>query len=95
MFNDSPDKERIPPGYDIKALGFEKDNKINVQNKLEKGTFTTRTVLFDPFTCYYEVVLADAKDKTLKLGGKELPKLNPEFDSADPNKEFSRTTLSS
>ena len=92
MYNDSPDKERIPPGYDIKALGFEKDNKINVQNKLEKGTFTTRTVLFDPFTCYYEVVLADAKDKTLKLGGKELPKLNPEFDSADPNKEFSRTT---
>ena len=92
MYNDSPDKERIPPGYDIKALSFEKDNKINVQNKLEKGAFTTRTVLFDPFTCYYEVVLADAKDKTLKLGGKELPKLNPEFDSADPNKEFSRTT---
>jgi len=92
MYNDSPDKEKIPPGYDIKALSFEKDNKINVQNKLEKGAFTTRTVLFDPFTCYYEVVLADAKDKTLKLGGKELPKLNPEFDSADPNKEFSRTT---
>jgi len=92
IFNESPDKTNIPSGYDIKALSFDKDNSINVQSKLERGAFSTRTILFDPFSCYYEVVLDEAKDKTLKLGGKELPKLNPEFDSADPNKEFSRTT---
>ena len=94
IFNESPDRSDTPPGYDIKALGFEKDNKIDVKNKLEQGAFSTRTILFDPFTCYYEVVNTDAKSKEqyLKLAGKELPKFNPEFDSQDPKKEFSRST---
>jgi len=94
MFNDSSDRESIPIGYDIKALGFEKDNNINVKRKLEMGAFATRTVTFDPFSCYYEVLNSDAKDteEYLKLGGKELPTFNPEFDASDPKKEFSRTT---
>jgi hypothetical protein len=32
------------------------------------------------------------KEQSLKLGGKELPTLNPEFDKSGNNKDFSRTT---
>ena len=84
----------IPEGYDIKALEYSKDNNVNVQNKLKMGAYTTRTVLFDPFTTYYEVVTPNAETTKddLKLGGKKLPKLNDEFDNEEANKEFTRTT---
>jgi len=93
-YNDSSDREEVPAGYDIKALALSKDNRVDTKDKLEKGAFSTRTILFDPFNCYYEVVASDAKSKeqNLKLAGKELPKLNSEFDVAGLNKEFSRTT---
>jgi hypothetical protein len=95
-FNQSPDSrgDNIPSGYDVKALEYSKDNRVDVQEKLKMGAFSTRTVLFDPFTCYYEVVTPNAKEKEkdLKLGGKELPTLNKEFDREGKNQEFSRTT---
>lgn len=96
IFNQTPDSrgENIPAGYDIKALDYSKDNRVDVQEKLKMGAFSTRTILFDPFNCYYEVVTPNAKqkEKSLKLAGKELPKLNPEFNRNGANKEFSRTT---
>lgn len=96
IFNQTPDSrgENIPAGYDIKALDYSKDNRVDVQEKLKMGAFSTRTILFDPFNCYYEVVTPNAKqkEKSLKLAGKELPKLNPEFNRNEANKEFSRTT---
>ena len=95
IYNQTPDSrgENIPAGYDIKALDYVKDNAVNVQDKLQMGAFSTRTVLFDPFNCYYEVITPNAKEKekSLKLGGKELPILNKEFDREGNNKEFSRT----
>jgi hypothetical protein len=96
IYNQTPDSrgENIPPGYDSKALDYSKDNRVDVQEKLQMGAFSTRTVLFDPFTCYYEVLTPNAKEKekSLKLGGKELPVLNPEFNRTGQNKDFSRTT---
>ena len=96
IFNQTPDSrgENIPAGYDVKALDYVKDNAVDVQNKLQMGAFSTRTVLFDPFTTYYEVITPNAKqkEKSLKLGGKELPVLNKEFDKTGANKDFSRTT---
>ena len=91
IFNETPG---IPEGYDLKALEYSKDNNVNVQNKLKMGAFSTRTVLFDPFTTYYEVVTPNAatNEDDLKLGGKKLPKLNEEFDCPGANKEFTRTT---
>ena len=95
IYNQTPDSrgENIPAGYDIKALDYVKDNAVDVQDKLQMGAFSTRTVLFDPFNCYYEVITPNAKEKekSLKLGGKELPILNKEFDREGNNKEFSRT----
>ena len=96
IFNQTPDSggANIPAGYDIKALDYSKDNSVDVQEKLKMGAFSTRTVLFDPFNCYYEVITPNAKEKekSLKLAGKELPVLNPEFNKEGANKEFSRTT---
>ena len=57
IYNETPDSfgKNIPEGYDQKILKFNKNNNVNVQDKLKMGTFSNRTVLFDPFTCYYEV----------------------------------------
>lgn len=98
IYNESPDSsgEKIPAGYDIKALEYSKDNRVNVQEKLKMGAFSTRTILFDPFNCYYEVVNPNAKEiegkDGIKKAGKELPVLNPEFNKEGKNKDFSRTT---
>jgi hypothetical protein len=96
IYNQSPDSRgnNLPAGYDVKALEYSKDNSVNVQEKLKMGAFSTRTILFDPFTGYYEVITPNAKEKenSLKLGGKELPVLNPEFNKEGNNKDFSRTT---
>ena len=96
IYNQTPDSRgaNIPAGYDAKALDYSKDNRVDIQEKLQMGAFSTRTVLFDPFNCYYEVLTPNAKvkEKSLILGGKELPVLNPEFNRSGANKEFSRTT---
>ena len=67
---------------------------IDAQKKLQIGAYSTRTILFDPFTTYYEVVMPNAENNEddLKLGGNNLPVLNPEFNQPGANKEFSRTT---
>lgn len=97
IFNQTPDSggANIPAGYDIKALDYSKDNSVDVQEKLKMGAFSTRTILFDPFNCYYEVLTPNAKaiekKDGIKTAGKELPVLNPEFNREGANKEFTRT----
>ena len=92
MYNQSPDGEvGVPEGYDDKALNYTKDNKVDAQRKLMQGAYSTRIVVFDPFTCYYEVLTPPASEEA-KTAGKKLPKLNPEFDKAGKNKEYTRTT---
>ena len=78
----------------MKALEYSKDNAIDVQRKLQMGAFSTRTILFDPFNCFYQVITpsADQKKDSYKTAGKDLPKLNDEFNRPGNNKEFSRTT---
>ena len=96
IYNQSPDSrgQNLPAGYDVKALEYVKDNSVDVQDKLQMGAFSTRTILFDPFTCEYRVITPNAKEKenSLKLAGKELPALNKEFEREGKNKDFSRTT---
>lgn len=99
IYNETPDSRgaNIPEGYDMKALTFSKDNRINVQEKMQAGFQSTRIVLFDPYTCKYEVLNPkatgdDGVEDSLKKGGKELPVLNPEFNRQGKNKQFSRTT---
>ena len=98
IFNQSSEGtgDSIPKGYDVKALSYEHDNKVNIQDKLKMGTYSTRTVMFNPFDCRYEVVTPNAKEieekDGIKTAGKKLPVLNKEFDRDQKNKEFSRTT---
>ena len=97
IYNETPDTrgKNIPAGYDVKALSFEKDNRVDVQRKLQMGAYSTRTIMFDPFNCFYEVITSNSEEKkdSLKLGGKEIPseRLNREFLRSGKNKEFSRT----
>jgi len=96
IYNQSPDTrgQNIPEGYEMKALQYSKDNAIDVQMKLQMGAFSTRTVLFDPYDCNYQVITPTAEKKkgSYKTAGKDLPKLNDEFNRPGYNKEFSRTT---
>ena len=90
IYNDTPDGggEKTPKGYDLKALAAEKDNRLNAQEKLKMGAFSTRTIVFNPFNCLYEVIAPNAyggedvpaAQEKLKLGGEKLPVLNKEFD---------------
>ena len=97
IYNETPDSggANIPEGYDMKALQFEKENAVNVQNKLRMGAYSTRTVVFDPFNCKYEVLTKEAKEVEEKEGiqtaGERLPVFNPEFSQTGKAKEFSRT----
>jgi hypothetical protein len=94
IFNETPDAKgaNIPEGYDGKVLRLNSDNSINVQSKLESGSYSTRVVLFDPFNCQYRVLEKNVgqTESDLSLAGKELPVLNSEFDEAVG--KFSRTT---
>ena len=83
----------IPAGYG-KILEHNVDDVSGTaESKLQIGTYSARTILFDPFNCYYEVIAPNSKEfeKNLQLAGKELPKLNPEFNQDEKNKDFSRT----
>ena len=97
IYNETPDSggSNIPEGYDMKALQFEKENAVNVQNKLRMGAYSTRTVVFDPFNSKYEVLNKEAKEVEEKEGiqtaGERLPVFNPEFSQTGKAKEFSRT----
>ena len=107
LYNDSPDNsgENIPPEYDGKALAYTVNNKVNIQDKLKMGAYSTRIITFDPYTTKYEVVNPNAgnskdappaskgNEKDLKLAGKKLPVMNREFNKTEPGKEFSRTTF--
>lgn len=96
MFNQTPDSggENIPAGYTGKILEHNvNDVSGDVQSKLEIGSYSTRIVVFDPFSCKYELITQNAQEnqKKLKLAGKQLPKFNPEFNKEGNNKDFSRT----
>ena len=88
IYTNTPDKEKIPKGYDGKILEQRSDNSINAQAKFSIGAYNTKLVLFDPFNCKYEVIEKTAEEATkVKLAGKALPKFNKKFDS-----EYTRTT---
>ena len=93
IYNMTPDfrGDKIPAGYDGKILKQFADNLIDVKERFKMGTYATRLVVFDPFNCYYDVInkTAEGSKKGTKLGGKDLPKLNPKFNIEN---SFTRTT---
>lgn len=89
----------VPIGYSGKILELDPPNPSgDAIKKLEAGTYSTRTILFDPFSCYYEVIYPNAysegglgSEEKLNKAGKKLPKVNPKIGIADPKKEFTKT----
>ena len=97
IYNETPDSEKgIPKGYDIKALTLDTDNRVNVQQKLSMGAYSTRSIIIDPFTTDYSVKTINAFDdgwgEKLKLAGEKLPAPNDVFAKEGGDAEFSRTT---
>ena len=104
IYTNSPGEE-LPVGYDVRILEYEKDNRVDVQQKLKLGAYDTRIVTFNPFDCYYEVLTNSADNTTgaeenansaatqpIKHAGKELPTMNSMFNREGDKKNFSRTT---
>ena len=97
IYNETPDNrgQNIPEGYDVKALSYSKDNRIDVQKKLEAGFQSTRLVSFNVQDCSYQVANPKAigdggTEESLTKAGKELPKMSEEISSG--KLKFSRTT---
>lgn len=97
IYNQTP---YTPEGYDSRILEILPPNPSgDVLKKLEAGTYSTRTILFDPFNCYYEVIVPNTQapdtyygsEKNLSKAGKNLPKINPKFNNNQLNKDFSKT----
>ena len=101
IYNETPDTGggSMPEGKDFKTMKYEKKDNGSVQEKLKMGAFSTRQVLFDPFTCYYEVInpKTDDTEGDLKTAGRDgltlsKERRNKEFDKKGVNEDFSRTT---
>lgn len=101
IYNETPDTGagNIPEGKDFKAMQYNKKDNGSVQEKMKMGALTTRQVIFDPFTCYYEVInpKTDDTEGSLKTAGRDglpLSKTlrNPEFDKTGKNEDYTRTT---
>ena len=101
IYNETPDTAggNMPEGKDFKVLKYNKKDNGSVQEKMKMGALTTRQVLFDPFTCYYEVInpRTDDTEGDLKTAGRDgLPLSstlrNPEFDRSGKNEDYTRTT---
>ena len=110
LFDNTYDEDgaSIPPAYDMKALEYEEDNRVNIKDKMLLGAYSTKIIPFDPRTAEYKVTTRTVKDdgtkvgkgvpqdegseKNLTTGGEELPVLNPIFDREGFDKDYSRTT---
>ncbi len=93
IYNESADN-RIPKGYDIKALTLDVDNRVNVQQKSQRGAYINQSVSIDPFTTEYKVTTYNAfeNEDKLKLGGENLPKPIDAFKSKPSRTTYYFTT---
>ena len=97
IYNETPDAEGIPEGYDYKALTYDKSN-ANVMEMSKMGAFSTASITFDPLNFNFKrTVLSTIEDivedvdeaiEPLTTAVKELIGFN-----ANLIKEFSRTTM--
>jgi len=58
--SEGPCSGEMPEGYDAKVLEMTVDNRVNVQEKLKMGAYSTRTWLFNPYDTSVEIIYPHA-----------------------------------
>ena len=94
IYNETPEgpcSANLPERYDAKVLEFSAEGGIDVQSKLEKGTYSNHGNYFNPYNTYMQsvdvaagnfptdvkpIVNAKGRHEYLKLAGKEFPTLD-------------------
>ena len=94
-YTSSAEQGTLPPECDGKILSLVKDNRVDYQQKLRMGTYSTKIITFDPFNCFYEEIEETAEEGKggTTLAGKDLPKYNKKFKNADDPEYATRTTF--
>ena len=71
LFDNTYDEDGagIPPAYDMKALEYSEDNRVNIKEKMSLGAYATKIITFDPRTAAYKVLTRTIKDDATKSGG--------------------------
>ena len=75
LFDNTFDEDgaRIPPAYDMKALEYSEDNRVNIKDKMSLGAYSTKIITFDPCTCEYKVTTRTVKDDATRVSGTSTP----------------------
>ena len=75
LFDNTFDEDgaRIPPAYDMKALEYSEDNRVNIKEKMLLGAYSTKIITFDPCTCEYKVTTRTVKDDATRVSGTSTP----------------------
>jgi len=58
--SEGPCSGQMPEGYDAKVLEMTVDNRVNVQEKLKMGAYSTRTWTFNPYDSSVEILYPNA-----------------------------------
>ena len=58
--SEGPCSGQMPDGYDAKVLEMTVDNRVNVQEKLKMGAYSTRTWTFNPYDQSVEIIYPNA-----------------------------------
>jgi len=95
IYNESADN-KIPKGYDIKALTLETSNRVNVQKKYQMGAYCTRSVEINGYDTNFKSTITNAFDpkvqEKLNLSGGYFAPENDAFTKDGSDSQFSRTT---
>ena len=75
LFDNTYDEDGagIPPAYDMKALEYSEDNRVNIKDKMLLGAYSTKIITFDPYNCEYKVTTRTVKDEATKVSGTSTP----------------------
>ena len=96
IYNESADN-KIPEGYDIKALTLETSNRVNVQKKYQMGAYCTRSIEINPYDTNFKSTIINAFDpkvqEKLNLSGGYFAPENDAFTKEGADVQFSRTTF--
>ena len=95
IYNESADN-KIPKGYDIKALTLETNNLINVQKKYQMGAYCIRSIEINPYDTNFKSTIINAFDpkvqEKLNLSGGYFAPENDAFTKEGGDAQYSRTT---